>query len=74
MVSMGEYGTENAVSSRSLCRGYLHNAVSVRTAGDSVYVIKADGTVWAWGSNMYGVLANETNVNNDTRRGYPLQV
>ena len=23
---------------------------------------------------MYGVLANETNVNNDTRRGYPLQV
>lgn len=70
-----EYGTENAVQVVGpYAGGYLHNAVSVRTAGDSVYVIKADGTVWAWGSNMYGVLANETNVNNDTRRGYPLQV
>ena len=70
-----EYGKENAVQVIGpYAGGYLNNAVSVRTSGDSVYVIKADGTVWAWGSNMYGVLANETNVNNDTRRGYPLQV
>ena len=70
-----EYGKENAVQVVGpYAGGYLNNAVSVRTDGDSVYVVKADGTVWSWGSNMYGVLANETNVNNDTRRGYPLQV
>ena len=68
--SWTEYGTENAVQVVGpYAGGYLNNAVSVRTDGDSVYVVKADGTVWSWGSNMYGVLANETNVNNDTRRG-----
>ncbi|MCI5604895.1 MAG: hypothetical protein MR413_04525, partial [Clostridia bacterium] len=56
--------------------GKLNNAVAVRTAGDSAYVIKADGTVWSWGSNAYHVLANEYSSTDTSsgRLGYPLQV
>ncbi|MFI5176757.1 MAG: RCC1 domain-containing protein, partial [Terriglobia bacterium] len=38
----------------------LTNVVAVAAGGGSTYVIKSDGTVWAWGSNQRGQLGDGT--------------
>ncbi len=43
--------------------GFLQNVVSVATGGYHTLVVKADGTVWAWGNNNFGQLGNGTTVN-----------
>ena len=38
----------------------LTNVLSVAAGGGSTYVLKSDGTVWAWGSNQRGQLGDGT--------------
>ena len=38
----------------------LTNVLSVAAGGGATYVIKSDGTVWAWGSNQRGQLGDGT--------------
>ncbi|MBQ2670582.1 MAG: hypothetical protein IJG06_07510, partial [Clostridia bacterium] len=65
--------------------GYLNNVTSVRTGADSTYAVKADGTVWAWGSKQYVERNGATTVRTVSNRvlgteatgayvSYPLEV
>ena len=46
---------------------------SVSGSNDSGFAIKTDGTLWAWGSNTYGMLA-QNNANPTGRASSPVQI
>ncbi len=50
--------------------GFLKSVVAVAGNEFSAIALKADGTVWAWGSNHYGELGDNTS----TQRKTPVQV
>jgi alpha-tubulin suppressor-like RCC1 family protein len=59
------------------------NAVPMQVAGTYRYIaagwehtlaLRADGTLWAWGSNYHGELGNSTNVNTSAANPVPAQV
>ena len=51
--------------------GYLTDVVAI-SAGDShSLALKSDGTVWAWGRNLYGELGNNKNESNYA--GWPME-
>jgi alpha-tubulin suppressor-like RCC1 family protein len=63
-------GYPMSVSDPSDPSGQLSNVIAIGTGWDSSYAIKADGTVWAWGSNSYGQLGDGTTTTQYT----PVQV
>jgi hypothetical protein len=40
--------------------GYLGSVVAIRCGGSHSLALKSDGTVWAWGYNLYGQLGDST--------------
>jgi alpha-tubulin suppressor-like RCC1 family protein len=50
--------------------GYLASIVAVMGGEPHNFALKADGTVWSWGSNMFGQLGDGTTVDRPT----PVQV
>lgn len=38
----------------------LSNVIAVQASGFTSFALKSDGTVWAWGDNLYGLLGNGT--------------
>lgn len=50
--------------------GCLSGVVAVAACSDYSFALKSDGTVWAWGQNIYGQLGDGTKVNRCT----PVQV
>lgn len=42
---------------------YFHDAVTVTGGGSHSLILKSDGTVWAWGRNEFGQLADGTATN-----------
>ncbi|MCL4439642.1 MAG: Ig-like domain-containing protein [Firmicutes bacterium] len=50
--------------------GYLTNIVVVSNSDNWSIALKDDGTVWAWGRNIFGQLGNNTFTNSS----YPVQV
>ena len=48
----------------------LIGAITIAGGNDDAYVLKSDGTVWAWGFNEYGDLGNGTTTNSSV----PVQV
>ncbi|WP_195911052.1 RCC1-like domain-containing protein [Streptomyces kaniharaensis] len=52
------------------CTSFLNNVVAVAAGGGHSLALRADGTILAWGDNLYGELGNGTNGNSTT----PVQV
>jgi len=50
--------------------GYLNQVIAIMSGEIYTFALKGDGTVWAWGSNMFGVLGDGTT----TDRYSPVQV
>jgi alpha-tubulin suppressor-like RCC1 family protein len=50
--------------------GYLANVVAIAAGYQHNLAVKADGTVWSWGSNNYGELGDNTT----TEKHLPVQV
>ncbi|OGA01288.1 MAG: hypothetical protein A3H35_20000, partial [Betaproteobacteria bacterium RIFCSPLOWO2_02_FULL_62_17] len=50
--------------------GFLSGVVAIAAGGVGSLALKSDGTVWAWGSNVYGGLGDGTTTNRTT----PVQV
>lgn len=57
----------NTDSNVPVAAGTLTGVIAVSAGGDQLeahtMALKADGTVWAWGSNLYGGLGNGTTTN-----------
>jgi alpha-tubulin suppressor-like RCC1 family protein len=74
---IGELGTGSYVPDESdtpvLVSDVLHGADVKSISGGDLHslALKNDGTVWAWGDNVYGQLGNGTN---DTDSATPVQV
>ena len=51
-------------------RGMFADAKQVITSGDSVFVVKSDGSLWAWGANSFGQLG----VGDKTDRSKPVRI
>lgn len=50
--------------------GFLTNVKMIGTSTHSGYAVKTDGTTWAWGNNLGGVLGDGTSIQRNT----PVQV
>lgn len=48
----------------------MAGSTEISAAGDNSFVLKSDGTLWAWGANTSGQLGDGTTVNKNT----PVQV
>ena len=46
--------------------GYLTDVTEITAAGNHSMALKEDGTVWAWGWNIYGQLGDGTGANKNT--------
>lgn len=71
----GQLGdTSNTDRNIPVSAGSLSGVVAVSAGGDQLeahsLALKSNGTVWAWGSNIYGGLGNATTTNTN----YPVQV
>lgn len=71
----GQLGTTNGIAQNPIRvqetgGNYLRGVVQVSAARDHAAVLKADGTVWAWGRNDYGQLGQ----NNKNNSNYALPV
>ena len=60
--SQGELGTghPSAVVASPVAVSGIDSVTAVANGDASTYALRADGTVWAWGSNNYGQLGNHT--------------
>lgn len=54
--------------------GFLNDVIAISAGGTHSAVLKSDGTVWAWGSNMFGQLGNGTSTDWSTPNPTPTQV
>ena len=52
------YSEENALYNEPKPIKIMDNVVGVDDGGESSVAVKADGSVWTWGGNMYGELGN----------------
>lgn len=46
--------------------GYLTGVIAIAAGANHSLALKSDGTVWAWGHNLYGQLGNGTNSDQKT--------
>lgn len=66
----GELGDGTNTDSNVPVETGLTNVIAVSAGGDQLeahsLALKSDGTVWAWGSNLYGQLGNASTTNTNT--------
>jgi hypothetical protein len=67
--SIGDGGTTVVHTTPTQVPG-LTNVIAIRAAGYGSYALKSDGTVWAWGYNVFGEIGDGTT----TQRNTPVQV
>jgi alpha-tubulin suppressor-like RCC1 family protein len=58
------------LSQLALLHPVMAGGVKISAAGDNSFVLKPDGTLWAWGANTSGQLGDGTTVNKTT----PIQI
>ncbi|MBF0473407.1 MAG: RCC1 repeat-containing protein, partial [Nitrospirae bacterium] len=66
-------GNQNANPTPTQVSG-ISGVIAISAGYLSSYVLKSDGSVWAWGYNGYGKLGNSTNQNNGNPNPTPTQV
>ncbi len=66
--------TPTEVVAPSGTSGYLTNVVAISADGIDGLALKADGTVWVWGSNDVGQLGNGTYCTTSCVNPYPQQI
>ncbi|MCC6251570.1 MAG: T9SS type A sorting domain-containing protein [Bacteroidia bacterium] len=67
----GQLGNgDNTDQNQPVSAGSLNNIIAVSAGGDQLeahsMALKSDGTVWCWGSNLYGQLGNASTTNTNT--------
>lgn len=66
----GQLGNGTNTDSNVPVSSGLTNVIAVSAGGDQLeahsMALKSDGTVWAWGSNIYGQLGNASTTNTNT--------
>lgn len=66
----GQLGNGDNTDSNVPVSNGLTDIIAVSAGGDQLeahtMVLKSDGTVWAWGSNLYGQLGNASTTNTNT--------
>jgi alpha-tubulin suppressor-like RCC1 family protein len=53
---------------------YLQGVIAIAAGGDHSLALKSDGTVWAWGWNVFGALGDGNGGTTDARSTTPVQV